>query len=293
MKPSFEKLVPTSGQSYRCFDRSALDSPTKWHRHPEVELTYIPQGSGSRIVGDHIGSYGDHDLVLIGSFLPHTWASDEYRGERYDRHTAIVLQFHPEFLGPDFFACGEMSEVAILLQRSSRGLFFPANIAATIGQQMTRLVTSSGAARFIGLLSILSELADSGVGQPLASEQLPYFSTSGASDQAESRIQQVCDHISQHLSDPELSHRDLAELANMNASAFSRFFKQSTGRTVSAYINELRIGLACRLLVDRSDAILSICHQAGFGNLSNFNRRFRQLRGMTPSEYRTGFRTSV
>ncbi|MEM9645118.1 MAG: AraC family transcriptional regulator, partial [Planctomycetota bacterium] len=63
MKPSYELLVPPNGDSFRCFDRSALQSPVKWHRHPEVELTYIATGSGSRVVGDHIGSYGDHDLV--------------------------------------------------------------------------------------------------------------------------------------------------------------------------------------------------------------------------------------
>lgn len=291
MRPSYEKLIPSPGESFRCFERSALESPVKWHRHPEIELTYIQQGSGSRIVGDHIGSYGDHDLVLSGSQLPHTWTSDEFRGQPYDRHAAIVLQFHPEFLGPEFFACGEMVAISNMLQRAECGLWFPPETARVAGRKMQDLITAIGAARLIGLLSILDFLSQCTTAKILGSAGYRLHNSGSPGSEMETRIQKICDYIENHLTDPELSHRQLAELANMNASAFSRFFKQSTGRTVSAYVNELRIGLACRLLNDTDAAILSICYQAGFANLSNFNRRFKQLRGMTPREYRTQFRS--
>lgn len=286
MKPSYEKLVPPVGESFRCFDRSTLLSPVKWHRHPEIELTYIYRGAGSRVVGDHIGSYRDHDLVLLGSQLPHTWASDEYRGKRYDRHPAIVLQFHPEFLGSQFFGVSEMASINKLLQAASRGLWFPEHVAVRIGARLSALVDQEGATRLIELFSILDELSKCDRSVQLASE----FYSVTASQDVETRIQKICDHISNHLTDPELGHAELAELADMNASAFSRFFKQSTGRTLSEYISELRIGLACRLLTDTDDSILSISFQAGFANLSNFNRRFRQLRQMTPRDYRARFR---
>ncbi|MCC9658636.1 helix-turn-helix domain-containing protein [Rhodopirellula halodulae] len=289
MKASYEKLVPVEGHSFRCFNRASLQSPVKWHRHPEIELTYIPSGAGSRMVGDHIGSYTDHDLVLLGSELPHTWASDEYRGELYDLHSAMVLQFHPEFLGPDFFRLNEMFEILALLQRSSRGLWFPAEVASRVGSQMTELEEQRGAIRLVTFLSILHSLAQCESVEPLASEL--YRATNN--EEVETRIQVICDHITHHLTDPELSHAELASLAEMNASAFSRFFKQSTGRTVSAYINELRIGFACRLLTDTDDSILSISHQSGYQNLSNFNRRFQQHRKMTPREYRNRFRSAV
>ncbi|QEG02580.1 HTH-type transcriptional activator Btr [Stieleria maiorica] len=292
MKPSYEKLMPASGQSFRCFDRSRLRSPVKWHRHPEIELTYIPCGSGSRIVGDHIDSYTDHDLVLCGSQLPHTWASDEYRGKQYDRHRALVTQFHPDFLGTEFFGTDEMRDIACLLQRADRGLWFPTPMAIEIGRQIESLMHCTGAERLIGLLKILDGLSRCKDAVSLTSELYCVTQRAAASDATESRIQSICDHIASHLSDPDLSQRELAELADMNASAFSRFFKQSTGRTPSAYIGELRIGLSCRLLTDTDDSVLSICHQSGFANLSNFNRRFRQLRGMTPRDYRTRFRTT-
>lgn len=289
MKASYEKLVPNDGQSFRCFDRASLQSPVKWHRHPEVELTYIPSGVGSRMVGDHIGSYTDHDLVLLGSELPHTWASDEYRGQVYDLHSAMVLQFHPDFLGPDFFRLNEMVEVHRLLHRASRGLWFPARMAESIGSQLIDLEKQRGARRLVTLLSILDQLASCTEAEPLAS----HLYRASNNEEVETRIQVICDHITHHLTDPELTHSELAELADMNASAFSRFFKQSTGRTVSAYINELRIGFACRLLTDTDDSILSISQQSGYQNLSNFNRRFQQHRKMTPREYRNRVRIAV
>ncbi|TWT50436.1 Transposon Tn10 TetD protein [Rubripirellula amarantea] len=290
MKPAFEKLVPRSGESFRCFDRSELSSPAKWHRHPEIELTYVPRGSGSRIVGDHIDSYTDRDLVLLGSELPHTWTSDEYLGQTYDRHHAIVTQFHPEFLGFEFFACGEMTQVAGLLQRSQRGIWFPPKVAASVGQKLDKLIASEGAARLLLLISILDELSRCADAVALATAAFRVSSGAATGSARETRIQKVCDHIGDRLDDPELTLKSLAELAGMNSSAFTRFFKQSTGRTPSAYIGELRIGLACRLLTDTDDTILSICHQSGFSNLSNFNRRFQQMRSMTPREYRSNFR---
>ncbi|MFG0286963.1 MAG: helix-turn-helix domain-containing protein [Rhodopirellula sp. JB044] len=289
MKASFEKLVPEKGQSFRCFNREELRSPVKWHRHPEVELNYIPAGVGSRMVGDHIGSFTDHELVLVGSELPHTWASDEYRGQTYDLHSAVVVQFHPNFLGEGFFDLGEMVDVRNLLQRSSRGLWFPPNVARPIGEKMAELISRTGAARLVELLSILSDLSQQDDAEPLAS---PLYRTTN-NKQVETRIQIVCDYITHHLTDAELSHSDLADLAEMNPSAFSRFFKHSTGRTVSAYINELRIGFACRLLTETDDSILSISQQSGFQNLSNFNRRFQQHRKQTPRAYRKRFRTNA
>ena len=285
-KPAFEKLVPPVGESFRCFDRSRIRSRAKWHRHPEIELTYVHSGSGTRLVGDSIGSYGDADLVLLGPELPHTWLSDAYRGKAYDRHPAIVVQFHPEFLGAEFFGAGEMTLIHEMLEKANRGLQFPEKVARSVGERMTSMVELRGASRLIQLMACLDELSACRTFNYLASES---YSTSSNAE-TETRIQTICDHITSHVSDPNLNHRELADLACMNPSAFSRFFKQSTGRTTTDYIAELRVGMACRLLTATEESILSISVQSGFNNLSNFNRRFRQHRNLTPREYRAKFR---
>ncbi|MCR9198257.1 MAG: AraC family transcriptional regulator [Planctomycetaceae bacterium] len=282
MKPSFEKLAPDQGQSFRCLDRSTLETPVKWHRHPEIELTYVEHGSGARLVGDHIGAYTNHDLVLLGSNLPHTWNSDEYRGQKYDLHAATVIQFHPDFLGARFFETAELNRIRELLTLADRGLWYPPDSAAEIGRQMTRLLTRKGASRLILLLQILEQLT---LCQPAPLASAGY--TGPVSKTAETRIQLVCDHIQQHFTEPELSVADLADLLYMNPSAFSRFFKLSTSRTPTRYINELRIGYACRQLIETDRAILDICHRCGFESPSFFNRTFRRLRNCTPREFRS------
>ncbi|MEM6688744.1 MAG: helix-turn-helix domain-containing protein [Planctomycetota bacterium] len=281
MKLSFEKLEPHAGQSFRCIDRSELETPVKWHRHPEIELTYVQQGTGSRIVGDHIGAYGDHDLVLLGSNLPHTWTSDEYRGRRYDRHKAIVVQFHPDFLGEYFFEIHEMQPIQELLCSAYRGLWASAEEASSIGEQMTEMLSLAGPSRLISLLSILAQLTH------IQTKTLASAGYSGpTSKDAESRIQQVCDHIENSFTSSSFSISSLAEMLFMNQSAFSRFFKQSTGRTPTEYLNELRIGYACRQLIESDHSILDICHASGFDSPSFFNRTFKRLRSSTPRGYR-------
>lgn len=282
MKLSFEKLVPDAGSSFRCFDRRSLTAPVKWHSHPEIELTYVEKGSGARVVGDHIGEYSDHDLVLLGSGLPHTWTSDEYRGQEYDLHGAIVIQFHPDFLGKEFFDAPELERISHLIDAAARGLWFPAREARMIGWRMKDLVDQAGVKRLLGLLACLEQLTLSTEAKSLASKG---YMRPG-SKEVSTRIQIVCDHIQSRFTDPRLSAHDLSELLLMNASAFSRFFKQATGRTPSGYINTLRIGYACRQLIDSDKGILEICHDSGFTSNSYFNRTFRTIRRMTPREYR-------
>jgi len=261
----------------------------KWHKHPEIELTFVERGAGSRLVGDHISSYCDGDLVLLGSNIPHTWLSDAFRGKPYDRHPAIVIQFHPHFLGPQFFETSELLQVAGLLQRASRGLWFPPSVSVEIGATMNSMLQMSSSQRLITLLGCLDALSQFRNATPLASES--YSNATHVTGRT--RIELVCNHIMENLADPSLNHATLAKLACMNPSAFSRFFKQSTGRTVSAYLTELRIGLACRLLRDTGDSILEISLNSGFGNLSNFNRRFRQNRNMAPRNYRALYRPTT
>ena len=147
MKASFEKLALSHSQSFRCFDRRVNKLPARWHRHPEIELTFVPKGDGSRLVGDHLGAYTDNDLVLLGPNLPHTWVSDRFRGEKIDRHEAIVVQFHHDFLGREFFETAEMQPIEELLQRSTRGLWFPPDLAHCIGERLERMMTQSGPKR--------------------------------------------------------------------------------------------------------------------------------------------------
>ncbi len=285
MNPTFEKLIPPAGTSIRCFDRSDINQPATWHYHPEFELTYVPGGTGTRFVGDSIESYSDHDLVLLGSNLPHHWSSDEYRGEVYDRHKALVLQFPPDLLGEHLRRSPEFSVVDGLLLRSQQGLHFSSDAAVRIGNIMAHMLDESPFDRLISLLRCLRDLATMRC-RSLASESYsPQFQR-----RLQSRLHSVCRFIDEHLTDATLSQTMIADQAGMTPSAFCRFFRGATQRTVTRYINELRVGMASRLLIETDRSILDICLAVGFENSSNFNRRFRQFRNMSPREYRSRYR---
>lgn len=287
MKPAFEKLLPPSGHSFRCFNRETITAASRWHRHPEIELTYVEHGSGTRIVGDNISSYGDHDLVLIGSNLPHTWHSDDYQGSQLDLHPAVVVQFRRDFLGDQFFHAPELMRVRELLDRASRGLKFDEATAQRIGTQLNSMIHEKPSLKLIHLLECLIELAEIETFTPLASVG---FSTP-PSDALQTRTEDICNFIGANYRNPNLTHQALADYAEMNASAFSRFFRGTTGKTAMNYISEMRVSLACRLLADTDLSISEILKSAGFSNTSNFNRQFHRLQGMSPREYRKIHRT--
>jgi len=282
MKPAFENLLPPPGQSFRCFNRQSLAISTRWHCHPEIELTYVERGSGTRIVGDNISSYGDLDLVLLGPNLPHTWQSDEFQGHKLDQHPAIVVQFRHDFLGENFFKAAEFPAVRHLLESANRGLKFSSAMATIVGEKLTQLMESPPTSRLLKLLEILAMLAETPESEPLASVG---FSPPGSSH-LENRTQRICSFIGDNYRDPNLTHQVLAKEAGMNPSAFSRFFRESTGKTAMNYIAEMRVSLACRLLIDSDMPIAEVYKYAGFSNNSNFNRQFQRFRKMSAREYR-------
>ena len=203
--------------------------------------------------------------------------------KKFDMHEGIVTQFDADFLGSDFFQQAEMRPIGELLKRSERGLWFPPAFAATLRPHLYKMTILEGPARLICLLEVLdmlhrfegaTELATIGYAGPTSSSH-------------ESRMQVIFDYSQNNFTDPTLNTGRLAEKIKMNPSAFCRFFKQSTGITPTAYINELRIGYACRRLLDSDRSVLEICHDSGFSSTSNFNGTFRKMRNMSPRQYRT------
>jgi AraC-like DNA-binding protein len=284
MKPSFEKLFPPEGSSIRCFNRAEMEKPVNWHYHPEVELTLVEKGTGTRFVGDNIDNYRDGDLVLLGSNLPHHWSSDEFRGQKYDRHPAVVVQFHRELFGP-MLRTPELVEIRELLSRAERGLHVRGRSREIVATTMLQMLHLAPFDRLLRLMRCLQILATTDDVTPLSSEGYsPSFCR-----KSQERLHRVFDYISENLTNPGLSQAEVAEHANITPAAFCRFFRKATERTVVDFINEQRIAMAARMLVETDLSILTICLNVGFENPSNFNRRFRQFKGMSPRTYRAEF----
>lgn len=284
MLPSVEHIPHPARSSFACrlFDLPAF--PFRWHHHPEIELTLVTSGRGQRFVGDHIARFGPGDLVLLGENLPHTWHSSPRRGQRSG---SVVIQFRRDFMGGGFFTRPEMLRIGRLLDRAARGLHFSGPAASAVARRMSQMPGMRELDRLLSLVSCLDDLSRQR-GSALAS---PRFRPALRADD-ERRIDRVWRMVSQDLTE-STTQAEVATALRMTPEGFSRFFKRATGRTFVSYMHELRVGEACRLLIETDTPITDVCFAAGFGNLSNFNRIFRRLRGVSPRQYRRAYQDAA
>lgn len=282
MKARFEKITAPGEQSFLVSKYSLPSFVSPWHFHPEFELTLILESSGRRFVGDHVGNFGPGDLVLLGSNLPHCWFNS--RGDGHRRAVSVVIQFKEGFVGDHFWRMPEARSVAKMLSRSARGIQFGGKTARKISDRMEGLMELKGFPRVLECLGILHGLSLSREVQELSS---PGFAPA-KNEADERRIARVLDYVNRNVSS-RIEQPVAARIANLAPAAFSRFFRRRTGKAFSGFVNEVRIGHACKLLVEQGLTSIEICFACGFENLSNFNRRFRELKGMPPQEYRRMF----
>ena len=288
MRILFEKVPITQANCFivREFRLPIFDTPL--HVHPEFELTYIIQGKGKRVVGDSVVHYSAGDLVLIGSNLPHCWYSDSIATEQEALSHSIVVQFVPSFLGTSFFQLPEMADVSRLLDSASQGLSINPAIRAEVAGRMSELLTRRGAGRVIGLLDILNLAADAADHQVLASSGFSSYTNPSDSERINNVFRYIFDNFQ---GDVNLTRA--AAIASMNPPAFCYYFKKRTRRSFSEFVNEIRIGHACKLLMDTDKTVSEICYESGFKNLAYFNRRFHRSQRAAPTTYRMQVRNTA
>ena len=281
MLPVLEQLQPSGDAAitYRAFD--AVDFPFCWHVHPEHELTLITRGQGTRFVGDHINPFEPGEVVLLAGQVPHTWQS---RTREPGQSGAVVIQFAQGFLGPGLFEQAAMQPLLKLLGAAQRGLLVTGPVRAAVADRMRAMHVMREAARAIELLAILETLSTCEQLQTLS--QTPHSSMPRDEDQR--RIDRVLRFLADHAAE-SLTQADVASVAHLSPSAFARFFKRMTGRTLTEYLHYLRVGLACQLLMATDLPIIEVGMRSGFNNPANFHRIFRRLRRESPLQFRSRF----
>jgi len=280
MKAVLEHIPSASGSCFASFRRRTRCFNCSYHYHPEVELTLIRSGSGHRLIGDNLASFGPGDLVLIGANLPHSYFPGPDSQKEHKDAEAVVVQFPTGMAGGFLFQAPECRGIVKLLQRAERGLHFSPSLRASVDENLGSLSELNGPQRLARLLEILGELADRRA-VPLSSGG---FTPSLNVAQAE-RLERGCRWIADNFRSP-ITLGEVSRHVHMTPPAFSRFFRLATNRTFVHFVNELRVGYACRLLLESDRKVTEVAFESGFENLSNFNRRFRALRGRSPKEFR-------
>ncbi len=254
------------------------------HTHPEFELNFTVHADGvRRVVGDSSEIIGEYDLVLItGKDLEHVW---EQANCTSDNIREITIQFSSDLFFNNFLKKNQFDSIAKMLEKAQRGISFPMEAIMKVYSMLDSLSTEQDSFyAVIKFLSILHELSLYENEHELSSSS--YARIESSSDSR--RICKVQKYIEDHYKE-ELRLNTLANLVNMTPVSFSRFFHIRTGKTLSDFIVDIRLGYATRMLVDTSTSIAEICYECGFNNLSNFNRMFKKKKGCSPKEFRENY----
>jgi len=257
------------------------------HSHEEFELNFVEHCKGvSRVVGDSIEEVGDYDLVLVtGDGLEHAWQQGNCTSPDVRE---ITIQFSSTLLDERLLGRNQFASVRKMFERARLGVAFSMDAIMRVYNLLDGLAQQQESfEQFISMLRILNELSLDAGARTLASSSF----AQNDSGRESRRVSKVKEYISAHFAE-ELRLEDMAALVGMAPSAFSRFFKQHTTRTLSDYIIDIRLGNAARMLVDTSTSISEISYACGFNNLSNFNRIFKARRGYTPRDFRALFSKS-
>lgn len=276
--PEFE-IVHEGAETIRYLEHGDPSELIRWHAHDDYELHFIVASSGKVFVGDYIGSFSPGQLILTGPRLPHNWISFSDNDSVPLRD--MCIRFSHETFSQGAKLIPELNEVLPLLARAKSGIEFLDLDMDYIKEQFVGVRETSGLERVIKTLPLLNTLAHWNRYRLLSTVQIDLKS----SDVSQRKINTVVEYVSNNYS-TDISLADVSNLIGMSDSHFSRFFKKATGNRFIEFVNRVRISRACILISETDLQIATICFQVGFNNVANFNRRFHELKGITPREFR-------
>ena len=253
-----------------------------WHFHQEYELVLITKSFGTTLIGDHVSSYRENNLYLTGPNLPHTFICD--KNYTISNPECYVLHFKTELFGKTFMDQPEFELLNKLLQKSESGISFNRETGIAIRPLFKRLLNTKGIDRIILILKILDFCSRQKNYALLSSEGF----ASGYVQPNDEKLQIIIKFIENNYQN-KIQLNEAASMANMQINAFCRYFKRKTNLSLFDFINKVRVGNACRLLLKKDLSIQEICYQTGYNSSSNFIKQFRIRTGMNPKEYRNFF----
>ncbi|MEE1963635.1 AraC-type DNA-binding protein [Flagellimonas taeanensis] len=259
-----------------------------WHYHPELELVFIKKSTGTRFIGDSIQKFQPGEVVLLGKNLPHMWLNDDHYFEAEDPNAAeaVAIHFTEDFLGEAFFKSVELSHIGLMLETAIRGIKFQST-GTDIQKYFENMPVMDSFSKTIALIELLNKLTKH--------KNHEFLSSIGYMDNFEQnenkKLRKVYGYIFDNFKN-EVNLGEVAQLIGMNPSAFSRFFKRTHRKTFTRYLNEVRIGYACKLLLENENNITGTAYESGFNNISNFNRQFRTIKKMSPKDYIKSYKKS-
>ncbi|WP_119081232.1 AraC family transcriptional regulator [Chitinophaga alhagiae] len=282
--------IPFSSESsflYKKMERNCIDDP--WHFHKEYELILVEKCTGTKFIGDSVSHFDAGDLTFIGSDIPHLFRNEKeyYLKAAKKRVEIIYIHFTRNFLGDLFFEVPEMKSVKKFLERPALAMNIDGGTREYVSLQLHKMSKQSPKQRLLTLLAILMNISASKDLKPLLSDGF-VANNNGDSDKINFALEYIANKYTE-----EIYIQEVASKLNMSVASFSRYFRNYTRKTFSAYVTEIRIRHACKLLMENNYRISEICYMSGFENLSNFYRHFKRVMCTNPKDYRDNFLSNV
>ena len=251
------------------------------HFHPEYELNLIYNGAGvRRVIGDHMETINEYELVLVGPNLPHCWEQHECTSKEIHE---VTIHIHNDLLDDKLLSRRVFKSIRDLFNNSIHGELFSEKATKDVMQRLMDLPKLSGIDYFLEFVSILHDLSISRNQRALSTS----FSNTNNFENSD-KIKKVYEYIQENFH-RKISLDEISELVNMSPVTFNRFIKKRTSKTFVSYINNTRVSFATRLLIETDLSIGEIGYKCGFNNIANFNRMFKKIRKCTPSEFKHEF----
>lgn len=278
MKAQFEKISSSNNSSFNAFIYEDVNFDAPWHFHPEYELTYIMEGEGMRYVGNNVEQFENGDFVLIGSNLPHCWKNTI---QKKGIVKSIVIQWNDTILGDNWIEKNEFQNIKNLLKKASKGIKFNLKTSNKMATKLNAILTKSPFEKLLSFIELLEELSACKEIETLTSEGF----TPTLNVKSNYRIEKVYDYVQENY-DKKIKLQDVSNLVSMGDEAFCRFFKKSLNKSFFTFVNEYRVNLACKYLIETNRQVSQIAYDCGYESLPFFYRQFQKFMGCSPLQFK-------
>jgi len=290
MKAQLLKVLTGPVYSFSVRQDKMPNINNRWHYHPEVELIHFHKGAGTQFVGDHIKRFGAGDIVLVGSNLPHYWHYDDsyFQDTHQELPFSTAIHFTETFWGDRFINLPENKPLKALLEKAKRGIFLSSQANHLIVECIEKIHHAEGPFRIIYLMECLLAMAHSPDAQVLSSIGFQINFSLAENE----RINAIYDYTLKHFQQ-KIALKEIASVAGLGPSSFCRYFKSRAGKSFSQFLTEIRIGYACKLLLDGQMSVKQICYQSGFNNFTCFHKNFKTINGKSPLDFQKSYVNKV
>ena len=268
-KPNNDALIYQEDHEFIFYD--------KLHQHNEIQISFLKKGNGTFFIGDSVTNYATGEIFIIGSNVPHAFKSEKSITEK---SKMLSLFFTKDSFGTYFFDFKEFESLQSFFEKSKYGFKVLSNKTEII-DLFLKLKKASKIDRFLLLIQLLKLIATAEK-QTLSN----FVYRKKFTDNEGKKMRAVFDFTTNNAHQ-QIELNDVANIANMTKNAFCKYFKKRTNKTYFSFLTELRIENSCRLLRSQKEySVAEVAHLSGFQNISNFNRKFKELKKETPTTYR-------